>query len=245
MESKGAINEKLGVVQYGILWGGVFRKPSSGLTATFDGAVARGVSTVLGKRFDDILIAAGTKLFTASKDTYVYIDQTTQVLTYIEKANGAAKPTQNDIGAKSLWVALVVTNGTDITSVTSLIGDDWIGEVQILAAASMSFESGEQGATFDFIAPTDGRLLGMLATVSKALANTDVGTLVAATGLADVFTNVTGSISMPLSTAIATRFGVVFTAGTDVVRGQHIKVTSAKTTAGGKAEMVLYWLPRP
>src|SRR3990167_2181514 len=73
--------------------------------------ISAGTSYVLGYR---IVTAATAKTYTASKDTWVYIDYN-GAFQYSEVANGATQPTTP---ANSLLLATVVTDGDNITSVT-------------------------------------------------------------------------------------------------------------------------------
>lgn len=238
MPDLGVVNNTLGVFKPGIVFGGVFRVPASGLTATFEGILARLRSATLGKDFDEVVIQPSTKLFTASKDTYVYIDQTTQILTYTEKANGAAKPTQSDIGANSLWVAKVVTDGTNITGVTDLSHKAASrGNIEIVdfLAGFDSTTTAVAGTNFNRPMPRSGRVIAVGGTVVVALAATDAGTITLSIGKNDVFTAVTtGVATFPLSSAVGDRVQAFATAAHRFVAGQSIKAVTAKTTEGGE-----------
>lgn len=83
--------------------------PATSATLTSD--ISAGTSYVSGYR---VVTSATSKTYTASKDTWVYIDKN-GAFQYIEVANGAAEPTTP---ANSLKLATVVTDGTAITSVT-------------------------------------------------------------------------------------------------------------------------------
>ena len=63
-----------------------------------------------------VVKAATAKTYTASKDTYVYLDFT-GTYSYEEVANNAAQPTTPD---NSILLAKVVTDATDVSSVTDL-----------------------------------------------------------------------------------------------------------------------------
>ncbi len=86
---------------------GMLPPTSASLTAT----TTAGTSYVGGYR---IVTSATSKTYTASKDTWVYIDQN-GAFQYVEVANGAAQPTTP---ANSLLLAKVVTSGAAVTSVT-------------------------------------------------------------------------------------------------------------------------------
>lgn len=83
--------------------------PASGLTAI----TTAGTSYVQGYR---VVTAATSKAYTASRDTYVYIDQN-GAFSYSAVSNGATQPATP---ANSLLLAKVVTDATDVTGVTDL-----------------------------------------------------------------------------------------------------------------------------
>ena len=82
-------------------------------SATLVSDISAGTSYVNGYR---IATAATSKTYTASKDTWVYVDQN-GAFQYVETALGAAQPTTP---ANSLLLAKVTTNATAITVVTDL-----------------------------------------------------------------------------------------------------------------------------
>lgn len=79
-----------------------------------NGAMTAAVAYVTGKRFS--IAAIATRAFTASKDTYIYIDNSGTVQ-YSEVANNAAQPAQP---ANSAWDYKVVTGASTITSVVDI-----------------------------------------------------------------------------------------------------------------------------
>ena len=110
----------------------------------------------------------------------------------------------------------------------------------------LSFESGEQVTDLRVYPPpnADWRLVGVRYEVIKSLANTDAGTIdVEDPSNNDAIT----PISIPLSSALGTR-GSGTLAGTDRYlrigaqqSAAYHAVTAAKTTAGGKALLFLYY----
>lgn len=80
-------------------------------SASLASDISAGVSYVSGYR---VATAATNHTYTASKDTYVYINKGGYFV-YSEVANGAAAPSTP---ADSLLLAVAITNGTAITSVT-------------------------------------------------------------------------------------------------------------------------------
>lgn len=235
---------------YGVLFGLVVRDPqSSTLTTVIEAGLARVKSTTLGQKYEEKVVAETSKAFTASKDTYVFL-KTDGTYHYYEVANGAAKPTQAEVdaaaGANALYIAKVVTDGSRIADggVTDMRKEAPHGEIVPLSF-DVSFESAEQGAHYGRL-PFAGRLIALDATVYKALAGTDAGSVTAAIGKNNKFTNATGgAVSIPLSSAIGTRVQVAPTAANLFGAGQTLRLTSAKTTAGGKANVVAYLEKRP
>jgi len=96
--------------------------PTSGTLST---TITAGVSYVNGVRVET---AATAHTFTASKDTYLYINAG-GYFDYIEVANGASAPATP---SNELLLAVVITNGTAITSVT----DSRTLSIQITANSS-------------------------------------------------------------------------------------------------------------
>lgn len=93
-----------------------FVVPGSGiitLTTGFTGSMTNIQYYINGIRFVKNGIA--NKVFTASRDTYVFID-INGTITYTEVANGAAAPATP---ANSVLVAVVVTNASTITLITN------------------------------------------------------------------------------------------------------------------------------
>ena len=96
--------------------------PTSG---TLSSTISAGISYVNGVRIE---LAAQAHTYTASKDTYVYINAG-GFYDFVEVANGAAAPATP---ANDLLLAKVVTSGTAITSVT----DSRTLSIQITANSS-------------------------------------------------------------------------------------------------------------
>lgn len=223
----------------GVGYGLVFRKPASLLVSTYDGGFVRVASTTLGKVFDEYTIQPTTLTVTASKDSYVYINGTTGAVTVAEVANGAAKPSQATIGAKSEWLALITADGTNITGVTDL--RRFCGAWCETASQTHSFVTAAQGAVY-WTAPANGRLRYMIGTVTSALGASDAGTITAAIGENDTFTNVTnGVLTFALSSAVGVRASAAPSAANNFKQGQQVRFTSAKTTTNGAVEMEFIW----
>lgn len=97
-------------------------------------------------------------------------------------------------------------------------------------AIPLSFETGEQ-CDNTITMPYDGTLTNVRYDVTKALAGTDAGTI---TPLVNGVTTTPASISVPLSSALNASVATAISAGNTFTAGQIIKMTTLKTTAGGK-----------
>ena len=223
----------------GIIYGIRVRDPQSAtLTATVEGGIVRLLDS--NGRLQEFTIQTTTKAFTLSKDTYVYINGAGAVA-YLEVANNAVKPTQATLlttgGVGSYFVAKVVTDGTRVVSggVSTYSGNfssAWINSSEPVEA---SFVTANQGAYY-WQAPFDLRLLKAQASVSSPLGATDAGTITLASGINDVYTNMTnGVITLALSSAVGTRADCFPTTGQFIRAGDYVRFTSAKTTTGGTA----------
>ena len=223
----------------GVQVGLVFRKPASGLVSTYDGGVARVVSSTLGKVLDEYTIQPTTLTVTASKDSYVYVNGTTGAITVAEVANGAAKPSQATIGATSEWLTLITADGSNITGVTDLrrMSGGFLEDF----SADLSFTTANQGSVY-WIAPANGRLRYMIGSVIVPLSATDAGTVTAAIGDGDTFTNVTnGVLTFALSSAISVRASAAPSAANIFRAGQMVRLTGAKTTTLGGVHVQCLW----
>lgn len=234
----------------GVLTGYIVRDPGSAtLTATIEGGVI--LQQLSGTAASGVGLTyttqqQTTKAFTASKDTYVYVNSA-GALGYLEVANGAAKPSLATListgGVGSQFIAKVVTDGSRVTA-------GGVSDLRQLVGADLrSFESkagfaaADVGATY-WIAPQRCAIIAAQATVTTALANTDAGTVTFAIGQNDVYTAVTtGVITLALSSALGTRAACVPTALNIVQAGQSVRLTSAKATAGGEAQVQVLYLP--
>lgn len=100
-----------------------------------------------------------------------------------------------------------------------------------IVSVLMSFETGEQTATKIYF-PFAVKIIKMRGTVMKALAGTDTGTVQGANATGDSTGGlITGAISAALNTEyVTTGITTNYTVGKD----SYYKLTSAKTTAGGR-----------
>lgn len=224
----------------GVLFGLIVRKPASGLTATYDGGIVRVGTTNLPVPVAEKIVSGSTIAITASKDAYLYVDSA-GVLQKVEVANGAAKPSIATIGVNSEFIAKLVTNGTDITSVQDLRRDSPHGEIRIISCQG-SFVTAEQSNNEELV-PFNGRLLAVQAVVTSVLGATDVGTIVPAIGENEVFTGVTMdvAISFPLSSANGVKRLSFATALNAIRAGNYLRLATAKTTSGGLVHMQAFF----
>jgi hypothetical protein len=101
------------------------------------------------------------------------------------------------------------------------------GQIQV-DLIPVSFEAGET-TTYTVLCPVKTTILGFYASVTKALAATDAGTIT----LIDAAGNTKATITMPLSSTLTTESTQNPTAF-EIAAGSFYRVTWAKTTAGGK-----------
>lgn len=236
----------LGEIKRGVICGLVVQKPASLLVATYDGGYIRCGSTNLTQPSTEFAVAGSTITVTASKDSYIYVDGTGAVQK-LEVAQNATKPTNtgaasNDIGASSEFIAKVVNDGTNITSVTDLRGFASHPEIATMGPTDYSFLTGAVGTAYVKV-PFNGRLIAIDGVVKTAIAASDNGTLTYSIGANDVFTAVTGGVlTATASDAIGTRYNVTPTALNAIKRGNYLKIVGAKTTSGGVVQVVTTWL---
>lgn len=96
------LSESLGdFVAEGLIWSAV---------SSLNGTMTAGVAYITGKRL--AVSAVASHSFTASRDTYVYLDST-GTIQYDPRTNGSARP---ETPANTLLLSLVVTNATAVTA---------------------------------------------------------------------------------------------------------------------------------
>lgn len=233
LQNKQMTAGELGSKAPGVINGLTFELPGSGLAVLYDGGYVNVESSTAGKVVDEYVIQSSSKTFTASKDTYVYINGADGVLTYNEQVLGAAKPSQSTIGANSEWLFKAVSDANDVTGLTDLRRWAPAGHLYNVEVV-VSFVATEVGAIY-IPCPTAGRIVNLKSSVIDVLAGTDVGTATLAIGMQDVYTAVTnGVITAALSSAIGVRDQATPSAANRFGASQMIRVTGAKTTAGGK-----------
>lgn len=240
-----AANASLRIRQPGILYGGRVLDPGSAtLTTTYEGLIARVKSATAGKEFDQYVIAGASKAFTASKDTYVYVDGGTGAIGYAEVANNATKPLPGGgvIPANSQFLAKVVTDGSRVVAggVTDLANRTTGAKIHS-EIVPVSFVTADQGS-YSWWPPMNGTLLCGFGIVTTVLGGTDAGTVTFATTINNVSTAVTGGVmTFPLSSAVGTIIQMFPTALNRFLEAQPMTITTAKTTTGGKAQLTLIW----
>lgn len=236
MPDRQKLNADMGVASMGVLVGLEGPLPASGLTQTYSAGLVRTATAPTAQNplgYIETRIAGSTKTYTVSKDTYAYVSEA-GVLTYLEVANGAAKPSQATIGVRSEWIWKVVTDGSNITSVSDLrrFASADIERIRVRS----SFVAADLGVD-DFQPGYHGRILAIDSSVDIALAGTDAGTvtafLVNHDNTATAVTN--GAVSHAASAAAGVRHLVVPTAVNVFGRGDRIRLTAAKSTSGGGA----------
>jgi hypothetical protein len=105
----------------------------------------------------------------------------------------------------------------------------------VLPIISVSFESGEQVTALKLPKmPFRYSLVDVRTAVHKALANTDAGTVTLKNGSTTLAT-----VTIPLSSAIATETAAPSIASMPFELADQLSVTAAKATAGGKAYLYL------
>lgn len=197
----------------------------------------------LGYDYREFRIADTAKTFTASRDTYVYVSSAGAV-GYIEVTNGAAKPTAATLlstgGYGAQFIAKVTSDSDEITGVTDLAARQTAAEL-LSDTVYLSFNATEVGAYY-WQAPTKIRIWKYCGVVIDTLANTDVGTVTAAMGNNNLYTDQTnGAISFALSSATGVRETALPSAYHTIAAGQNIRLTSAKATAGGSCNVQIIY----
>ncbi len=104
--------------------------------------------------------------------------------------------------------------------------------------AQQSFETGEV-ATVDIFFPSDARVVKVRATVLKAIAGTDNGTITVQDSLGATL----GTITVTLSATIGTDFSVAIS-DHKVAKDSKIILVPAKTTAGGELECFIEYFDK-
>lgn len=105
---------------------------------------------------------------------------------------------------------------------------------------SASFESNEQGAVFLYF-PFAVKVTKIRSVVTKALANTDAGTIQGANATGN---STGGLITHALSAAIGNEQSATPTTNNTVAKDSYYKLTTAKSTAGGKVHGTVEYVTR-
>jgi len=102
--------------------------------------------------------------------------------------------------------------------------------------AFVSFETAEQG-TYKVYCPYKGNVTSAAFSVTKALSNTDDGSIILRNDAGTVMTG--GTLTVPLSSAIGTNIEVSPSANNAVDPGDYIQMVISKTTVGGKGTIFI------
>lgn len=147
--------------------------------------------------------------------------------------SGAA--TLNGSGVLTLSAnSVVTTNITDANVTVAKVSADLKADFKTY---NVSFESGEQ-AILKIRCSFPGTISNVYATATKAIAGTDAGTVTLKNNAGTTMT-VTTPISFAASDAINTAYSSAVTANNTFIAGDIITITTAKTTAGGKAAVTV------
>ena len=101
---------------------------------------------------------------------------------------------------------------------------------------TVSFETGEVTATNQIYFPYRVKITKIRGIVTKAIAATDNGTI---TGANSTGSSTAGAITCVASDALNTAYSVSPTSNNEVAKDGYYKLTTAKTTAGGKVLVTL------
>lgn len=121
-------------------------------TTGLNGTMTSGVVYVDGKRL--VVASVSSHTFTASKDTYISVNNTGTV-EYSETTNGGTMPS---LPSNSTWLYKVVTSGSAVTTVTSLSAHglegsslDWTPTFTNLSGGTLNYAKFDKvGKTVDF-----------------------------------------------------------------------------------------------
>ncbi len=241
-EAAGFLDDAGAGAGIGVITGGVVRDPqSSTLASVIEGLWARqnlSTGVVLTR------IADTAKTFTVSVETYVVVNSA-GAIAYTEVALAAAKPSNATFeaahGVGYELLAKVVTDGARIL-------DGGVTDMRRHAGVDMqsavfyqSFATTETGAQY-WVAPCRARVWKFQTVAVDTLAGSDAGTVTAALGINDKYTNMTnGATSLAASSPTGTRASALPSASFIVQPGQCVRLTSAKTTSGGTANTQMLW----
>ena len=116
--------------------------------------------------------------------------------------------------------------------------DNVVGGKGLLAAIRMSFETGEAGLiTIKF--PYKVKILLLRSIVTKALSDTDAGTITPANATGNM---ANGTITHALSAALGNTIEATPTTNQVIEKDADLKLTSAKTTVVGKVAVTVHYL---
>lgn len=142
------------------------------------------------------------------------------------------------IGILRGWIRKGYLNPTTkILSTTGISGASIPGKKGFFTL-EVSFESGEQ-TTHKIYFPIAVKIVGLKAFVTKALSGTDDGTITPKDNAGTTMTE--GTITLEASSAVGTEASATPTANNVINADQKLQLTVAKTTAGGKARVTVWY----
>ena len=112
---------------------------------------------------------------------------------------------------------------------------DQIIGIQDSLVVPVSFETGEQGE-FRVYFPQAVRIRRLVSRVVVALAATDAGTITPNNATGDM---AAGTLTHAASAAFADEQIATPTSNQDIAAGGHLRLTTAKTTAGGEVQVTV------
>lgn len=145
----------------------------------------------------------------------------------VDTYHAAATPTANKIPVLDANAQL---DGSVLVAASVQLGKLSADLLKEIANISLSFETGEQTATKIYF-PYKVRVNKIRAIVTKALADTDNGTIQGANSTGD---SANGLITALASAALNTEYSVNPSSNNVVAADSYYKLTTAKTTPGGK-----------
>ena len=242
-QSRAQLEALMGSAAAGVVYGFHAPDPGNSLVLTYSESLVRlenGSANPPGLK--EYRLAAGTNTCTASKDTYAYVDGTTGASTFQEVALGATMPVidgsgTNDIAAKSLFLAKIVTDASYIASVTDL--RKFTGNIQT-HAIPVGFETADVGDHY-WVPRVHARVIGLDSRVINDLSDTNAGTVIPyVVDMGGTETEVTNATISHAASAAAGVRDLEITDGQFYIHEMdEVNLTSAKGNAGGVAMVTL------
>ncbi len=208
--------------------------PPSSLTMT----IPLGVVYYSGVKY--AVSADGGHTYNVSDDTYVDVNPTTGIFTYVPVSNGAAAPA---LTANSIRIAKVITNASVITAITQNGSQDSLGNVIYPSAPRMGAETLQNKTITNTRTQKRVYSTTSLATLTPEIANYDIFVLTAqaaALTIANHSTSVMADGEMILIRILDNGTAQTITFGTDYVAYAGVALPTT-TTASKRMEMLFEW----